>query len=241
MHLNEEELIEMFYGDAHATSRRHLSECSECREKSAEVTRFLSSIPDEAPEPDENWEEQLWRRLDARLPARRTVVMRPRWLAAAAVVVILAGGSLLVLPWISSSDSNGGAEISRELTVDDAARDRMLMFVILRHLDESERMVLELSNTDSSSVGEAQQNLAGELVERNRLYRRSAELAGNTEAARLLGELEMVLLETARGGSTPGSLELIQNLMGEGELLFKMNVLRQEMEQGRWLTENPAI
>lgn len=240
MHLNEDDLIEMFYGDATVASRRHLTECDECRTRSEETSRFLSNIPEShVPEPDEGWEERLWSRLNPALGERKRPVTWPTWLPLAAIGLLILGLASFLLR--DDGSRVAGDDPVPAFSVDDAARSRMLMMVILDHLDEAEKIVIELSNADDGDLPKAQVELAADLLERNRLYRQSAELTGNHAAARLLGELELILVETSRGEPANGSIELVRELIGEGELLFKMNILRNEIESGAWSATTPSV
>src|SRR5689334_2255115 len=111
-HLSEEQLILHYYGedphddnsaDANSgqpvtldalTIERHLEECGECRTLFASVQRVLN-IVDSFPVPEQpaNYGEQVWKRIEPKLPARRMgwfALPAPwRWAAVGAAAAVL--------------------------------------------------------------------------------------------------------------------------------------------------------
>src|SRR5436309_3299526 len=72
------------------------------------------------------------------------------------------------------------------------------------HLDQSERMLLEVANADRNrplDMSESSKR-AEDLVESNRIYRLTAAQRGETRIAALLADLEPVLLELAHSGKS---------------------------------------
>jgi hypothetical protein len=96
--------------------------------------------------------------------------------------------------------------------------DQRLAFAAESHLDRSSRLLLDVANGESDFD-------ATELVASNRLYRVMAERAGATDVARLLDELEPILLELEHGGDPAAIRKRIQ----ERELLFKLRVIRSRV------------
>ena len=78
----------------------------------------------------------------------------------------------------------------------------------------------------SSADWEYERQLAGSLLSDTRLYRRAAEQRGLNDVARVMGDLETVLLETSLGDHTdPESLERVQQLIRKRDLVVKMQVI----------------
>ena len=73
-HLNEEQLILHYYGEESETlsAEQHLEECGECRTMYASLVRVLNVV-DSLPVPDrgEGYGEQVWSRIEKRIPGRR--------------------------------------------------------------------------------------------------------------------------------------------------------------------------
>ena len=73
-HLTEEQLVLHYYGEEGETLivERHLDECDECRALYGSLQRTLNSM-DAMPVPERGAEygEQVWRRIEAKLPPRR--------------------------------------------------------------------------------------------------------------------------------------------------------------------------
>jgi hypothetical protein len=112
-------------------------------------------------------------------------------------------------------------------------RDRILLVVVSDHFDESERMLLELTNlTPKEGVDvSTEQKRAEELLVSNRLYRRTALDRGEDRVATLLDELEPVLMQIAHGPSqmTQEELRKVQKRVETKELVFKLRVLRADV------------
>jgi hypothetical protein len=107
--------------------------------------------------------------------------------------------------------------------------DRILLVVVGDHLDNSERMLLELTNADASRGLDvtAERRRATELVSANRLYRRTAEQHGDARIAALLADLEPVLLELSHADDrlSPDEVASLQKRIDSKELLFKVRVV----------------
>ena len=100
------------------------------------------------------------------------------------------------------------------------------------HFDESERMLVELTNlTPAGEVDiSSEQERAEELLASNRLYRRTATDRGEEELATLLDELEPVLMQIAHAPSQvpPDELRRIQKRVEAKGLVFKLRVVRAD-------------
>jgi len=118
-------------------------------------------------------------------------------------------------------------------------RERILVVAVGEHLGHSERMLIELSNEapDNAKQKEvdisAEQRRAEDLLQENRLYRQTALQEGDAGLARVLDELERVLLDVAHSPEqvTPVQLQAIQKKIEARGILFKVRVVNKELQQ----------
>jgi hypothetical protein len=239
-HLSEEELILHYYGeegDALA-AEQHLEECEGCREVYGSLQRVLNvvdSLP--VPERDAEYGAQVWTRIEHRVPARRRWQMAGlwRWPAAAAALA-----SLLVAAFLAGRFYPQAHKPAQMAAADPQANERVLLVAVGDYLERSQMVLVELANTNPHGTVDisSEQELAGDLVSENRLYRQTAAHTGNTAVASVLDELERVLLDIRHAPSqmTPEDLEkLRQRLEAEG-ILFKIRVLGSNVKN----QEEPA-
>jgi hypothetical protein len=110
-------------------------------------------------------------------------------------------------------------------------RDRILLVVVGDHFDESERVLVELTNLapggDDVDISNERER-AEELLASNRLYRRTATDRGEENVATLLDELEPVLMQIAHAPSQVSAEELrsMQKRVETKGLVFKLRVVR---------------
>jgi hypothetical protein len=242
-HFTQDDFILAYYDEPVADAQReHLAGCGECRAELARLANVLDRVtPVEVPEPDADYETRVWDRMAWRLRSERKATRRGpvmKWLAAAAMLAVAFLGGLL---WNRSN--SGPVHIANQpqptsTQVQPARstqqqRDRILLVVVGDHLDDSERMLLELTNlTPKDDVDvSTEQKRAEELLASNRLYRRTALDRGEDRVATLLDELEPVLLQIAHGPSqmTPDELRKVQKRVETKGLVFKLRVLRADV------------
>jgi len=234
-HLTQEEIVMAYYGEPFA----HLDGCEECRAELGRIAEVLDRVeaPD-VPEPDAEYEARVWQRLSWRLRgekkrARRTEWMR--WGAVAAVVVIAFVAGLL---WKRENRADAPQNIAHRETPSpnvpvsntQQQRDRILLVVVNDHFDESERILVELSNLKPEEGLDIrpERDRAEALLASNRLYRRTAEGRGEESVATLLDDLEPVLLQIAHTPSQLSADELraIQKRVEAKGLVLKLRVVR---------------
>lgn len=120
---------------------------------------------------------------------------------------------------------------------EDAPRDRILLLVVGEHMDQSERMLVELTNiTPSENDGfdiKTERAKAEELLASNRLYRRTALDRGEGNVATLLNELEPMLMQIAHAPDEMSADELrtIQKRVETKGLVFKLRVVRADVSR----------
>jgi hypothetical protein len=206
-HLSDDDLVLIHYGELTSTH-----DCADCRARLAELERVLAIAGDEAiPEPPPGYEAQVWRRLEWRLrPSRQRV-----WIPAVAAAALLVVGFFLGQFTQRAKPPVAGPSTAIETTAP-TADDRMA-FAAESHLDRSSRLLLEVSNGEPLG-----RDAATELVASNRLYRVMAERAGAADVAKLLAEIEPILLELENGGDPAA----IRKRIEERELIFKLRVIR---------------
>lgn len=99
-----------------------------------------------------------------------------------------------------------------------------------QHFERSKLVVLGLASKDpeEARAGEwaYERDLASALLGDTRLYRLAAEERGMTSLASVMGDLELVLLQTAMSRDPePATLGQIQSLIRKRDLVTKMNVM----------------
>jgi hypothetical protein len=98
-----------------------------------------------------------------------------------------------------------------------------------QHFERSKLVVLGLANKDPKSASEAdwafERGLASNLLSDTRLYRMAAEERGMKTLAGVMGDLELVLLQTSLAEAPdPTALAQIQRLIQKRNLVTKMDV-----------------
>ena len=233
-HLNEEELILHYYGEAEdpPDCQRHLEQCSECREAYGALQRVLNvvdSLP--VPERPADYGAAVWRRLERQLPARRAgfwrLEMPWRWAATGAAMAGLLTLAFLAGRFSQPHRSAPGAPAT--MAADPHAGERILLVAVGDYLERSQMVLIELQNANPKGPLDisAEQERAADLVGEGRLYRQTAEHAGDGRTAGMLDDLDRVLLEIAHAPSRLSAKELQelrQRLEAEG-ILFKIRVL----------------
>jgi hypothetical protein len=250
-HPNEEELIayqggEVFRRDAIA---EHLANCPECRvefERIDAVLAALGALP--VPDPGEDYGQRVWQQIAPRLPKKRASWWRfaasgplpggwfppRRWAAvgamAAAVLAAFIAGRFTrpTTPAPTVADVSAGK-----------VRERVLIMAVGEHLGRSEMVLVELANAEPLNAKQKQVNISTErrraedLLEENRLYRQTALEQGDAGLAKVLDELERVLLDVAHSPQsvTPAQLETIRQRIEARGILFKVRVVGKELQQ----------
>lgn len=116
-----------------------------------------------------------------------------------------------------------------ELGAGKAGRERILAAALDAHLADSERILLDVVNTDAASEDwSSQRDRADELVDANRLYRLTAARQGQAALAAVLEDLERVLLELAHAPEQGEAARLapLREHITDQELVFKLRILQ---------------
>ncbi len=240
-HLNEQQLIAYRYGDAEngGAIETHLQECAECRreyEQLQSVLAALDAMP--VPERGESYGRRVWQQIAPRLVQKQQPwawlgwMDSRRWVGAAALAALVVAAFLVgrITRVPDAREPAPSAEVVRE---------RILVVAVGDHLDRSEMMLVELTNTAPNPAGAKRVDILGEqrraedLLEENRLYRQTALHQGDQALADVLDDLERVLLDIARSPKemTPAQLERIRQRIESHGILFKVRVVGSELRE----------
>jgi hypothetical protein len=245
-HMTEEELIAFREGvaDKHAAISEHLAACEQCRaelERIEAVLAALDTLP--VPDPGADYGRRVWQQIAPRLPEKRQrwwqAWIEPRRLGALGVVA-----ALIIAAFLAGRLTRRGGE-PENVASREQVRERILIVAVGEHLGHSERMLVELSNTEPNNRAQkeinisAEQRRAEDLLEENRLYRQTALQEGDTGLASVLDDLERVLLDVAHSPDevTPKQLEAIRQKIEARGILFKVRVVSKELQQRQEATQ----
>lgn len=245
-HLTHEEFVLSYYGEPGLGDDRpaHLDTCEACRHELAALAAVLDRVtPLEVPEPAGDYESRVWDRLQWRLRGeRRKSSGWMKWAAVAAMLAVAFVGGLL---WnrrgegpaqvATTTSPRPATTVGQRQQQQQQARDRILLVVVGEHFDQSERVLVELTNLDpeeSTDIGGARAR-AEELLASNRLYRSSATDRGEGDVATLLDELEPVLMQIAHASDDMSADELrsIQKRVETKGLVFKLRVVKADVHR----------
>ena len=249
-HPSEEELILYHYAEAGGPPRavvaEHMAVCEPCRTSYRRLEAVLA-VTDvvEAPALGEDFEAEVWRRLAPCLEAAPQESLWQRvfgghrlrqfWapVGAVAAVAVLVVGAFLAGRFLPRR-----AQLQREAQVQPVStpsRERILLVAVGDHLERSQMVLVELVNSKPQPTVDisAERQRAEELVPANRLYRLTAERAGEAGMASLLDELERTLIEIAQSPSklsSPEFEDLRRHLEAQG-ILFKVRVVSLQVQE----------
>jgi polyhydroxyalkanoate synthesis regulator phasin len=227
-HLEDDDLILYLYGEAEdpEAMRRQMEDSEELRARCETLRRVLAAVDDDAlpvPERGEGYGAEVWARIEPKLHRGRLIpfparVSHPAIGWAAAALILLAVGF-------------GLGRLSRPAALPQEARDRILIATVANHLDRSERLLAEVSNSGTADLS-AERAWARDLLNANRLYRQSAQQAGRQRLAGVLDELEPFLLDHAHAPDEPSAeqIEELRERIAAQSLLFKVRVASNRLE-----------
>jgi hypothetical protein len=242
-HLTEEQLVLHHYhdGDGAAEVEKHLASCAECRAQFETLRRVLALVDTmPIPERGERYGEEVWTRLRWKLGSERRRFRN--WQLGFAAAAVLAIAFVSGILWHQRTTTQQQPQIATTSTgpsvrpasapIVQPQPNQILLVVVSDHLDQSERMLMEVANADSKRSYDmsGQSKRAEDLVASNRIYRLTAQQRGETRIASLLSDLEPVLLELAHAGRslTPEELGTLQKRIDDKGLLFKVRVVNAQ-------------
>jgi hypothetical protein len=238
MHCTEDDLILHYYGERRRfqgrhSVERHLEACEACAAAYREIAATLDLIaaPD-IPERGEQYGLEVWQQIRLRLPDQEAPWWTGRRLAVAGGVMALVLAAFIAgRVWprdplsVSPVQSAAGNTDSSE---------RVRLAAVGDHLEQSERVLLDLMNVQGDRVDLSDQQVwAADLIDSNRLYRDAAAQAGDVMIASVLDDLERSLLDVVHGPSTmtPAQLDEVRTRVDAAALLFKVRVLADELHE----------
>jgi hypothetical protein len=247
-HSTEEELILYYYAEAGGPPRdvitEHMGACEPCRTRYRNLQAVLAAADEvKAPARNEDFEDEVWRRLVPRLEAGESFWQRffagpraPRlWapvVAVVAVAVLVVGAFLAGRFWQGRPQPQGKAQVQ---PISAQSRERILLVAVGEHLERSQMVLMELVNTKPQRTVDisAEQQRAEDLVTANCLYRLTAARSGETGVANVLDELERTLIEIAHSPSrlsSPEFEDLRRRVEAQG-ILFKVRVVDSQVHE----------
>lgn len=248
MHLNEDDLILHYYGEAGAEESRvetHLTSCDNCRDAFQALRRVMEAI-DAAPvpEPAPSFERNVWARLQQQIDAKIAVNREnstgkdfPGWFNFRGLVFAggLAAVIVGVLVWQFTMPFTSAPAGVPQVADADRHREQVLLTAVSDHIEQSELVLVELANAETPGGDldvSLERTTADDLVSAGRLYRETARQTGDLQLASLLDELELVLVEIARGPEALSAkqLEDLRTQIDQQELIFKLRVLAAEVK-----------
>ena len=229
-HLGEDELIEVYYGEAASDAEAHLKACRECTAQFSKLKQSLDAIsPVAVPQRGADFGDHMWQELRPQLiPYERK---KANWFAWAQwKVAVMAFGcvALLVAVFFGGRFWERINTKKTIATTNAPATRRVVVLVLTDHLDRTERLLVQLKHADlrDKSENEQMQSEARELLASNRLYRTAASNQGDPEMAGALDRLEGVLAEIANDPNlTAADLERVRKDMNSEGVLFEIRVL----------------
>jgi hypothetical protein len=242
-HYSEDDLTLLYYGETRRPHRmrRHLGNCAGCAALFEEISATLALVePPAVPERGELYGLEVWQRIRPLLPEQEPVVSwSSSWwgrlsLVAAAATVLITTVSVGWLIPRSRPGAPAAAPVATTLQTTAGISERVRSVAIADHLEQSERLLLELINAEGPTLDlSARQDWAAQLVESNRFYRQASRGAGQTIVADVLDDLERSLLDIAHGPATLSASDLnaLRNRLDSGALIFKVRVLADELDE----------
>lgn len=241
-HPSEDDLVLHFYGEHRASEAQrvieHLETCAPCRASwmdLGDTLKLVDAVP--APEPGPEFERLMWARVQQALPKPRTSwwsVARLLPLAAAAAVVVVSGVAGTRF-WMAR---HAPIATAPSTTAASASRERVLLAALGEHFETTQTLLVELMDAPGEGGSESatadfsfERATASELVSSGRLYRVTARQNGDVRFARMLDDLEPVLVDVARSPEhmNRNDLQSLRARIDEASLLFKVRALSSEI------------
>ncbi|MCI0624175.1 MAG: hypothetical protein L0387_21420 [Acidobacteria bacterium] len=236
-HLTEKQLVALRYGEVEAGSgvEQHLTACEDCRrsfERLQSVLAAVEAMP--VPTRDASYGRRVWQQIAPRLDERERPVWR-NWFSAKRLTLAAAMAVLVLAAFVAGRFWPRPPEPPTATSIPPEVRERILLVAVGEHLDRSQMVLVELVNANPPAAGEVdisgEQRRARELVTANRLYRQTAEQAGEAAVASVLDELERVLVEIANSPTEVPAVQLaqLQKRIEAKGILFKVRVIGSEV------------
>jgi hypothetical protein len=222
-HLPDERLMLLYYGEADDDA--HLQECTDCRERFDSLRRVLGSVEMPVPARAGEYGSGVWRRIEGRTNKQRKL---RAWASVAAALALALGGAFEAGRLYQA---RRGPAYAPEVGVS----ERILLAAVGDYLERLQIVLIQLANADPNAPLDISptQERARDLMGESRLYRQTAERAGQAGIASLLEDLERVLLEIEHAPSRmpPEELKQLRHRLRDEGILFKMRVTGAKVEK----------
>jgi hypothetical protein len=248
-------VVELYFYDeldaaARASVERHVAGCRECRQTLEDLSMIrtaLSSRPHVDTPREGDW-TGFMSRLDAAIAldsssprvvpfpvqaethASRTL-RYASYVATAALFTLVTSAIVYVGRHSARVDPPTSPQVATSERPVARPEEASAGFAALseQHFERSKLVVLGLANKDAKVVSEKdwayERGLASNLLDDTRLYRQAAEDRGMTTLAGVMGDLELVLLQTSLADAPDAAtLDRIQRLIQKRDLVTKMDV-----------------
>lgn len=221
--IRDDELLAFVIGDGLEPAR--IEEIRAALARSPDLAQRLATVSaglDEAlsaPVPGADFESRIWNEVSPRLPPRESqpIALDARRRPPVRVVVATLAMAATLVAAIGLGFYLGRQEpVPAPIAAfgNDAAQ-RVLAAYVSEHLDATERALLVAANSPDENA--TARELAGALIESNRLYAAAADRAGRAPLAAFLRQLEPVLIELAHADDAGAVGERIR----DEDLAFK--------------------
>ena len=230
-HLGEDELIELYYGEGTSAADAHVKSCRECSAQYARFKQSLDAIESkDVPQRSAEFGDRIWERLRPQLiPYQKQTSGWRVWAHWRAAALLVGCAAVLAVVFLGGRYWERITTKKTNLAGNPQAAQRVVLVVLTDHLDRTERLLVQLEHADSNdrSDNEQMQTEARELLASNRLYRVTANNAGDPELAGALDRLEGVLAEIANDPKlSAADIERVRHDMNTKGMLFEIRVLR---------------
>ncbi len=226
-----------FYGELDAQARsdfeRHLASCAACAAAVSDLEQVRDALGERgaaATRTDREW-TGFMERLDASIQGATQGAQgkRKKEKGKRPAVLLLVAATLLVgialgVLWQQRSPAPGPTPQTAAI---ESPGDAPLEAAAARHFERAKLVVLGLAMKDAASASaedwEYERALAASLLPETRLFRLSAADRGDARLARLLGDLETVLLQASMtsDAETP-ELRRLQRIIRGRDLIVRM-------------------
>jgi len=236
-HLSEQQLVALRYDEVEDRSavEQHLATCEECRGSFERLQKVLAAVEAMPVSPrDADYGRRVWQRIAPRLDERERLDWHG-WFSAKRLTLAGAMAVLVLAAFIAGRFWPRQPEPPTATAIPPEVRERILLVAVGEHLDRSQMVLVELVNANPPATGEVdisgEQRRARELVTANRLYRQTAQQAGEAAVASVLDELERVLVEIANSPAEVSTVQLahLQKRIEAKGILFKVRVIGSEV------------
>jgi hypothetical protein len=242
-HPSDDDLILHAYGESRIAPDldAHLRACPQCAAVWTELRATLHMVnAADVPEPGPAFERIVWARVQQELFTPRPGWWSVRqWLPVAGLAAAVLVAMAVVTTRLSPAGSAGSAG-----RLDERGPERVLLTALDGHLEQTELLLVEVMNApdDPAPVELAfDRATAEDLVSSGRLFRVTAHHQGDVRLARVLEDIEPVLVDLARSPEQVDrrSFESLRLRIEDEALLFKVRTAANEVRDRQQSLINP--